>query len=123
MFLGGEPILQLDALVGILDPPRAEAIVAVKSCHRAGIEVKMITGDAAITARTIAKELAIDTTMVLTGPMIDQMSEDELFQNVLPCNVFARVTPEHKLQIVKALLRHKLVTAMTGKKVILELVV
>ena len=112
--LAGEPALQLNCLVAIVDPPREEAARAVRSCHGAGVTVKMITGDHADTARTVGGWIGIDTAEVLTGPMLEAMSDAELSARVEACNIFARASPEHKLRIVRALQRHGHVVAMTG---------
>jgi magnesium-transporting ATPase (P-type) len=102
-------------LVGIIDPPREEAIRAVKRCHEAGIQVIMITGDHALTARTIGKQLAIgDGEKVLTGQELDQLDDQQLRNAVRECEVFARVSPEHKLRLVEAIQAHDEVVAMTG---------
>jgi Ca2+-transporting ATPase len=105
--------LELDALVGILDPPRSEAREAIALCHRAGIAVKMITGDHAATASAIAAELGIrgDT---LTGTQLDELDDVELAARVERVGVFARVTPEHKLRLVRVLQGNGGVVAMTG---------
>eukprot|EP00053_Salpingoeca_punica_P018958 m.188810 g.188810 ORF g.188810 m.188810 type:complete len:1238 (-) comp17539_c0_seq3:327-4040(-) len=112
--LRGEPRLQLDALVAIVDPPRDEVIPAIEACHTAGITVKMITGDSPLTALTIGERIGIATPYALTGAELNNLSDEELTARVLECNIYARVTPEHKLRVVKALLRHGKVTAMTG---------
>jgi Ca2+-transporting ATPase len=105
--------LQFEALAGILDPPRAEARDAIALCHKAGISVKMITGDHAATATAIARELGIDGDTV-TGNDLDQMTDEELEARVDGIGVFARVAPEHKLKLVKMLQRRRNVVAMTG---------
>ena len=112
--LAGEPALQLNCLVAIVDPPREEATRAVRSCHVAGVTVKMITGDHADTARTVGGWIGIDTAEVLTGPQLEAMSDLELAERVEACNIYARASPEHKLRIVRALQRHGHVVAMTG---------
>lgn len=103
-------------LVGMIDPPRQEVKLAVKTCHDAGIRTVMITGDHKITAVAIAKELKIwrngDT--VYTGTELEEMSEPELLKAVKTTSVYARVTPEQKLNIVKALKEAGEITAMTG---------
>ncbi len=105
--------LELTALVGIVDPPRPEARDAIAVAHRAGIAVKMITGDHAITASAIAQELGIRGRAV-TGADVEAMSSDELRSQVNDIGVFARVAPEHKLRIVEALQDNGEVVAMTG---------
>jgi len=99
-----EPTFTMVALLAILDPPREEVIDAVKVAHTAGISVKMITGDHALTGLAIGKMLGIaGNNSVITGPEIDAMSEEELAALVNNCNIFARASPENKLRIVKAL--------------------
>lgn len=110
----GDPSLQLNCLVAIVDPPRDEAIKAVKSCHIAGITVKMITGDHADTAKTIGGWIGIETNEVLTGPQMEKMTDAELETHVEVCNIYARASPEHKLRIVRALQKHGHIVAMTG---------
>lgn len=114
MILGGDPSLQLNCLVAILDPPRKEAIRAVTECHSAGIMVKMITGDHAQTARTIGTWVGIESELVLTGAQLEKMTDEELESKVEECSIYARASPEHKLRIVKALQKHGHVCAMTG---------
>ena len=102
-------------LVGLIDPPRAEAIEAVADCRAAGIKVKMITGDHAGTAAAIAAQIGLETPeKVLTGADLDQIGDAELAQRVLDTNVFARTSPEHKLRIVMALQDRGVSVAMTG---------
>ena len=107
--------LTMLGLFGLIDPPREEAIEAVKVCDRAGISVKMITGDHGATARAIARQLNLDNTDdVLTGQELELMSEDELRQRVLEVDVYARVNPDHKLLLVRLLQEQGLIVAMTG---------
>lgn len=102
-------------LVGIIDPPRTEAIAAVAECRAAGIAVKMITGDHATTATVIAAKLGIgDGRQVLTGADLDKMDDEALNDRVLGVDVFARASPEHKLRLVQALQARDQVIAMTG---------
>jgi magnesium-transporting ATPase (P-type) len=102
-------------LAGIIDPPREEVIAAVLKCKEAGITVKMITGDHADTARTIAKELGIgDGIKVLQGKDLERMSDEEMEEIVMEYDVFARTSPEHKLRLVKALQAKGVICAMTG---------
>ena len=104
-------------LVGIVDPPRPEAIKAIATMHAAGIRVKMITGDHAGTARAISREMGITDdahSRVITGAELEAMSQDQLVRVVRDVDVYARTSPEHKLRIVKALQAHKEVVAMTG---------
>ena len=105
------------ALVGIMDPPRDEAIQAVATCRGAGIRVKMITGDHLVTARAIGEQLGITTQgdgEALGGHEIDRMSDAELEEAAARVDVFARTTPEHKLRLVSALQKGRRVVAMTG---------
>ncbi|WP_422126637.1 cation-transporting P-type ATPase [Thioalkalivibrio sulfidiphilus] len=107
--------LTMLALCGIIDPPRDEAIEAVKECQEAGIRVKMITGDHAVTAEAIARELGIHTEGgVMTGHELEKISDEEMQQVVQKVDVFARATPEHKLRLVRAIQTHGHVVAMTG---------
>ena len=105
--------LTLQGLVGIVDPPRKEAREAIALCNAAGIQVKMITGDHKATAAAIARELGL-TGEVLEGRDLDGMDEAELTRRIAQVTVFARVAPEHKVRIVKALQRAGHVVAMTG---------
>lgn len=103
------------ALVGIVDPPRAEAIAAVAECHHAGIRVKMITGDHADTARAIGAQLAIGVGKpAVTGAELALMDDAELRRVAMEIDVFARASPEHKLRLVQALQDDGQVVAMTG---------
>ncbi|MBN0986747.1 cation-transporting P-type ATPase [Amphritea pacifica] len=107
--------LTLLGLVGIIDPPRDEAIDAVQKCHQAGIRVKMITGDHVITATAIAMQMGItQSPKALTGHQIEQMTDTQLEAVVEDTDVFARASPEHKLRIVKSLQAREHVVAMTG---------
>lgn len=107
--------LILLGVVGIIDPPRDEAIDAVEKCHRAGIKVKMITGDHVITATAIAMQMGItQSPRALTGHQIEQMSDSQLEDAAEDIDVFARASPEHKLRIVKCLQARQHVVAMTG---------
>ena len=102
-------------LIGFLDPPRPEAVRAVQECREAGIRIIMITGDHALTAREIARQLAIaEDPKVLTGAALDQLDERGLRTAVSETSVFARTTPEHKLRLVQALQADGLTVAMTG---------
>jgi Ca2+-transporting ATPase len=105
--------LTLHALVGIIDPPRAEARVAIATCRDAGIEVKMITGDHRVTAAAIARELGLSGE-AHEGRELDGLSQDEIAALVEKSAVFARVAPEHKMRIVEALQAKGHVVAMTG---------
>ena len=107
--------LVLLGLIGLLDPPRKEAIEAVKECHGGGIRVTMITGDHKITAAAIAKMLDIgDGKTAITGAEIEEMNEAALQEKVRNVDVFARASPEHKLRLVKAIQANKQIVAMTG---------
>ncbi len=102
-------------LQGMIDPPRTEAIDAVEKCHRAGIKVKMITGDHAITASSIAGQIGLSNpTKVLTGRDLADISDDALVEVVEGTSVYARVSPEQKLRLVNALQVKGHVVAMTG---------
>jgi magnesium-transporting ATPase (P-type) len=107
--------LELIGIVGLLDPPRQEAIRAIRDCHDAGIRVKMITGDHARTAGAIARKLGLrNSERVLTGKELDAMDDDTLAREVAEVDVFARTSPENKLRLVKALQALHGVVAMTG---------
>jgi magnesium-transporting ATPase (P-type) len=106
MFLG---------IVGLIDPPRDEAIAAIAECRSAGIAVKMITGDHAATAAAIARQLQIaDAPQAVTGAELENTSDDALVDMAARTDVFARTSPEHKLRIVRALQARGAVVAMTG---------
>lgn len=108
--------LHFMGLVGMIDPPRPEARQAVALCRRAGIKPVMITGDHVVTASAIAKELGIllDTDKAITGAELDAMSDEELDKQVENIAVYARVSPENKIRIVKAWQRKGQVVSMTG---------
>ncbi len=108
--------LTLVGLVGMIDPPREEAKIAVKVCKSAGIKPVMITGDHKITAMAIAKELGIlsEKEKALSGEELEKISEKELEAEVEMISVYARVSPEHKLKIVKAFQSKNHIVAMTG---------
>jgi Ca2+-transporting ATPase len=110
---GGVKGLTLHALVGLADPPRPEAADAIATCRSAGITVKMITGDHQVTAAAVAHQLGLDGETV-SGTDLDAMDDAQLAARVEAIAVFARVTPEHKVRIVRALQARGLVTAMTG---------
>ena len=103
-------------LVGMIDPPRPEAKEAVKVCREAGIKPVMITGDHVVTASAIAKELGIllEGDKAITGSELDQMSDDELNDQVENISVYARVSPENKIRIVEAWQRKGCIVSMTG---------
>jgi magnesium-transporting ATPase (P-type) len=107
--------LVLLGLIGLLDPPRKEAIAAVKESQGGGIRVTMITGDHKITAAAIAKMLGIgDGTTAISGAEIDAMDTATLQERVRQVDVFARASPEHKLRLVKAMQANRQIVAMTG---------
>ena len=103
-------------LIGMIDPPREGVSEAVKTCKNAGIKTVMITGDHLETAKAIAKDLGIlcSGDDAITGQELDKMSQRELEKNIKKYSVFARVTPEHKVRIVKAWQKNGAVVAMTG---------
>ena len=107
--------LTLLGLVGMIDPPRPEARAAIKKCEAAGIKVVMITGDHPITAKAIAGELGISKRgRVVTGAELDGISEELLQKDIENIEVYARVSPAHKLRIVSALQARGHIVAMTG---------
>jgi len=107
--------LVLLGLIGLLDPPRQEAIEAVKDCHSGGIRVTMITGDHKITAAAIARMLGIgDGRTAVAGAEIEEMNDAKLQETVGDVDVFARASPEHKLRLVKAIQANGQIVAMTG---------
>jgi magnesium-transporting ATPase (P-type) len=107
--------LTLLGIVGLIDPPRPEAIEAVETCRQAGIRVKMITGDHVLTAKAIGLQLGIgDGEHAVTGQELEGLSDDELMDVAAENDVFARTSPEHKLRLVEALQRLNEVVAMTG---------
>lgn len=115
MFSDVEDNMVLLGLFGLIDPPREEAIGAVQACGKAGIRVKMITGDHGATARAIARQLKlVNVDDVLTGQELESISEEELRQRVLTVDVYARVNPGHKLLLVRLMQEQGLVIAMTG---------
>lgn len=107
--------LTLIGLIGLIDPPRPEAIEAVAECHAAGIRVKMITGDHAATARAIAGMIGLrNHDRVLTGAELESMDDAELAEAAVQTDIFARTSPAHKLRLVTALQSRGLTVAMTG---------
>ena len=107
--------LSLLGVVGIIDPPREEAIAAVRACRAAGIRVKMITGDHAITAAAVGEKLGIgDGVAVITGAELDTLADNDLGRVAEAVDIFARTSPEHKLRLVTALQARGQVIAMTG---------
>ena len=111
-----ETELEFMGLVGMIDPPRPEAKQAVKVCREAGIKPVMITGDHVVTASAIATELGIllEGDKAITGAQLDLMSDEELDREVENISVYARVSPENKIRIVKAWQRKGQVVSMTG---------
>jgi cation-transporting P-type ATPase F len=106
--------LTLVGLVGMIDPPRKAAITAIRNCHSAGIRVKMITGDHAVTALAIARQIGINAGHALTGRELATLDEAALGEAAYTIDVFARVEPEQKLRLVRALQARGEVVAMTG---------
>ena len=109
--------MHMAGIVGLIDPPRKEVKAAIEECHTAGIRVAMITGDHAKTAIVIAKRLKLLETEgdhVLTGSQIKKMNDEELKQVIGPITVFARISPEQKLRIIRALQENGEYVAMTG---------
>ncbi len=111
-----EKNLVFAGLVGMIDPPRPEVMGAVATCKRAGIKPVMITGDHALTAMAIGRELGIFNhgDSYMTGEMLDKTSQEDLCNSIQDYSVFARVSPEHKVRIVKAFQRNGNIVAMTG---------
>ena len=101
-------------LVGMIDPPREEAKAAIDVCKTAGIQVKMITGDHKITASAIGAQLGIETDRTVEGREINEMTDEQLRECVKTTNVFARVSPEHKVRLVDAVRANGNIAAMTG---------
>ncbi len=108
--------LQFAGLLCMIDPPRTEAMDAIRVCHSAGITVKMITGDHPVTAEAIGRQLGLlpQGQSAMPGRDLDGLSEKQLQDAVMSTNVFARVAPEHKIQLVEALQAQRHVVAMTG---------
>ena len=106
-------------MVGMIDPPREEAKVAVEKCKTAGIKTVMITGDHKITATAIAKSLGIleNESEAITGAELEEMSDEDLAKNIRKYSVYARVSPEHKVRIVRAWQKNGEIVAMTGEGV------
>ncbi|MFO7924273.1 MAG: cation-transporting P-type ATPase [Bacteroidales bacterium] len=102
-------------IIGIIDPPRQEAVDSVKECKEAGIMVKMITGDHVITAKAIGKEIGIgDGEKALSGKELEEMDDEKLREAVDEYDVYARASPEHKLRLVEASQKKDWLCAMTG---------
>lgn len=111
--LDGQMVLL--GLVGLIDPPRPEAIKAIAECHGAGVRVKMITGDHAGTAAAIGRQIGLhNADLVMTGSDLDALDDAQLRAKVMECDIYARTSPEHKLRLVTALQSHGLSVAMTG---------
>jgi cation-transporting P-type ATPase F len=106
--------LCLIGIVGMIDPPRKAAISAIRNCHSAGIRVKMITGDHAVTALAIARQIGLSARRALTGRELAELDDDALALVAHETDVFARVEPEQKLRLVRALQSRGEVVAMTG---------
>ncbi len=109
-----EKDLVFAGLEGMIDPPRPEAVAAVKSCYRAGIRPVMITGDHKNTAVAVARELGLGNTAAITGDELEKLGERELETCANVYSIFARVSPKHKLRIVQALKQKGHIVAMTG---------
>jgi magnesium-transporting ATPase (P-type) len=106
--------LVMVALVGLSDPPRADAVSAITRCRNAGIRVLMITGDNPLTATAIGRELGLDADRVVTGEELDQLTPRQLRDLVEQVSLFARASPTNKLQLVEALQAQQHTVAMTG---------
>ncbi len=109
-----EKNLTFVGLIGMIDPPRKTAQASIKTAIKAGIEVKIITGDNALTAQAIAKEIGIITENIITGDEIDKLSDKKLLEIIRNNQIFARTKPEHKYRIVDLLQKDKEVVAVTG---------
>lgn len=102
-------------IAGMIDPPRPDAIEAIKVCHAAGINVKMITGDHVLTASNIGRQMGIgDGQTVISGAELEKMTDADMQEAVKACDVFARTSPEHKLRLVSAIQANGDICAMTG---------
>lgn len=101
-------------LQGMLDPPRPEVRDALAGCAAAGIDVVMITGDNATTARAVAEQIGFETDAVIQGPELDEMSDDELAERLEDVKIFARTSPQHKARILQTLQARGHIVAMTG---------
>ncbi|SHK42905.1 Ca2+-transporting ATPase [Hathewaya proteolytica DSM 3090] len=107
--------MKLLGLIGLLDPPRESIKKDIEVCHKAGIRTVMITGDNGITASSIAKKIGMENyNNIITGDMINSMSDEELRERVKDVSIFSRVIPEHKMRIVKAFKENGEIVAMTG---------
>lgn len=114
--LNDENHLTFISLISLIDPPRPESIEAVVQCQQAGIQPIMMTGDHIVTARSIAKKIGIyhDDDLSIDGQTLETMSDQELNEKLTQIHVYARVTPEHKMRIVKLWQKRGAVVAMTG---------
>jgi magnesium-transporting ATPase (P-type) len=101
-------------LAGLIDPPREEAVSAVAECQSAGLRIKMITGDHAVTAAAIGRQLGLQANQVLTGETVQGLSDVELRRHAMDTDIIARASPEHKLRLVGALQAEGELVAMTG---------
>lgn len=108
------PGLRLVGMVGVMDPPRAEAREAIATCHAAGIQVKMITGDHVVTASAIGEQLGLHVGTALSGSEIDGLDDEELRRRVEGTDIIARANPDHKLRLVSVLQASGVRVAMTG---------
>lgn len=110
-----EAELSFEGLIALYDPPRVGVKESLKECYSAGIRVIMITGDNGETAKGIAKKINLENSeQVITGPQLEKISNEELFEKVKTVNIFARVYPNHKMRIVNALQKNNKIVAMTG---------
>ncbi len=107
--------LKLCGLIGLADPPRESVKSDIEQCRKAGIRVVMITGDNGITASSIAKKIGMEhSDNIITGDMLNEMTDEELREAVKKVSIFSRVVPEHKMRIVKAFKDNGEIVAMTG---------
>ena len=113
-----EDDLTFSGLIGMIDPPREGVKHAIAECKKAGIKPVMITGDHILTAKAIGEELGIlkPGDIAITGQELDKISDKDLENNIMKYSVFARVSPEHKVRIVKAFRSKGNVVAMTGDR-------
>ena len=106
--------LNFSGLIGFIDPPKDNISSYISTCKKAGIKVVMITGDNGITAASIAKTIGISSSKIITGEMLEEMSPEELQNNIDTCNIFSRVLPKHKKKIIQAYQNIGHIVAMTG---------
>ncbi len=110
-----ENVLEYIGIVGLIDPPKDSVVEDIKLCKKANVRVVMITGDNGITASAIAKSIGMDNyNNIITGDMLNKMSDKELQEKVKTVSIFSRVIPEHKMRIVKAFQANGEIVAMTG---------